>query len=320
VSAPLPPSGDATPALPDEATQDAAAAALRAAFTRLQPQGSNPWNFLSAFNHLADRYGPDHPGASALAEVLHSSEASPSRLGRIRQRAGRVPATPGSASELEDAMAQVIEAFRWLAARVQTLEDRLSREDHPLSGPSWLAPASELDQWVAPVTMYLTTTSTGGEVLHGDCGRGALLGALRDAGMAAVGVEPRGGVALEALEAGHSVALCEVTEAIAGRAIGSLGGVVLSGVVDRLPLHDLVLLLAQTLRALEPGAPLVVLSSDSAVPATQWGPEAVDLIAARPLQAATWELLLSRAGFVGVAPLPGPNDEARFALTASAPE
>ena len=32
--------------------------ALRASFARLSPQGSDEWNFMGAFTHLGDRYGP----------------------------------------------------------------------------------------------------------------------------------------------------------------------------------------------------------------------------------------------------------------------
>ena len=44
---------------------------------------------------------------------------------------------------------------------------------------------------------------------------------------------------------------------------GSLGGLVLSGVIDRLPLPGVIPLLAQARRALAPGAPLVVVSGGS---------------------------------------------------------
>jgi hypothetical protein len=47
---------------------------------------------------------------------------------------------------------------------------------------------------------------------------------------------------------------------------------------------------------------------------------AQDLVAGRPLHEATWELLLQRAGFVEVAPLPaGAQGDGRIALSAVAP-
>ena len=49
-----------------------AARRCAAAFARLAPQGSDDWNFLAAFTHLGDRYGPYHPGASALSDALET--------------------------------------------------------------------------------------------------------------------------------------------------------------------------------------------------------------------------------------------------------
>jgi hypothetical protein len=299
----------------------AASDALRAAFARLRPQGSDPWNFLGAFNQLADRYGPDHPGASALAEVLNAPDESTSRLDRIRQRAGRAtPVAPGAKSELEEAMAQVVEALRWLSARVSTLEDRLAREDLPVDGPAWFAPAIELGQWIDPVVQHFVRATPAGEVLHGDCGEGALLGALERAGVSAVGVEPRGGIALRALEGGHAVTICELTDALVERSSASLGGLVLSGVVDRLPLHAMVALLAQARRVLSPGAPMVVVSIDPSALRSEGNTVTDDLVGAPSLHAQTWWLLLDRAGFVNLAPLDGPvSKTGRFAIAASVP-
>ena len=68
-----------------------------------------------------------------------------------------------------------------------------------------LLPAAELGEWVGPLTAHIVAATPGGEVLHGDCGAGELVGALAEAGLPARGAEPRGMVALTALERGHSV-------------------------------------------------------------------------------------------------------------------
>ena len=98
-------------------------------------------------------------------------------------------------------------------------------------------------------------------IVHADCGEGDSP-AMRwhERGAVAQGVEPRGAVALRALEGGCSVTICEVSDYLAGPRDGSLGGIVLNGVVDRLPLHALLPLLAQCRRTLAHGAPLVVVS------------------------------------------------------------
>ncbi len=304
--------------------QARAADALREAFVRLAPQGSDAWNFLAAFTHLGDRYGPYHPGASALSDVLGTEErAAGRRQGRLdRLRPGRdrgARGAEGEKTELEEAMGHVVEAFRFLSARVATLEARLAAQDRPVEGAAWLAPARELGDWVGPVAAHVLARTPGGDVVHADCGEGGLLADLAGAGVPVHGVEPRGAVALGALERGRSVTIGEASEYLAGRAADSLGGLVLSGVVDRLPLHALLPLLAQSRRALAHDAPLVVVSEPDAATGSR-DAVALDLLDGRPLHAATWELLLDRAGFVEVGPLPeGGVPDGRFALVAATP-
>jgi S-adenosylmethionine:diacylglycerol 3-amino-3-carboxypropyl transferase len=124
-------------------------------------------------------------------------------------------------------------------------------------------------------------------------------------------------VALRALEAGHEVVISEVAEHLAGRAAGSLGGIVLSGVVDRLPLHALVPLLAQCRRTLALGAPLVLVAEAPRRGSSRPAP-AGDVVDGSALHADTWELLLVRAGFTEVGTLAA-GDDARIALTAAQP-
>jgi Methionine biosynthesis protein MetW len=289
----------------DEAGQANASEALHAAFARLAPQGSDPWNFMAAFTHLADRYGPDHPGASAMAELLNGPDTAAPRLSRLRPRGVRSGAgdARGSGSgsgsgDLEEAMGHVIEAFRFLNARVRTLEDEVARRERPVDGAAWLAPAAELGEWTALVSAHIAGAAPRHEVLHADCGDGALLSVLREAGIAAAGIEPRGMVALHPLEQGHRVVIAEVTEVLPGLPARSTGGLVLSGVVDRVPVHVLVPLLAQAERTLVSGAPIVIVTTDPEVARSTWSATTADLVEARPLHASTWESLLGHAGFI----------------------
>ena len=169
-----------------------------------------------------------------------------------------------------------------------------------------------------PLASYLLERSPGGPIVHADCGEGSLLHALAEGGADALGVEPRGGVALRALEGGCAVTIGEASERLASSASGSLGGVVLSGVVDRLPLHAVLPLLAQCRRTLALGAPLVVVV-ESALTVEQREPAARD-VSWRPLHRETWELLLDRSGFVDIAPVSGAADaDGRLALSAATP-
>jgi hypothetical protein len=217
-------------------------------------------------------------------------------------------------------MAQVVEAFRFLAARVRTLEERLARQDRPLEGAAWLIPAAELAEWVDPIVAHVVATSPGGVVLHGDCGTGELLRALTRAGRSAAGAEPRGGVALQALEHGCDVVMAEVGEALAARPVAQLGGLVLSGAVDRLPLHESVGLLARARRALAPGAPIVLVCTEPERALAARDVVADELLAPSVLHAETWEVLLERAGFVAGGPLPGGDiGDGRVAVAAAVP-
>jgi hypothetical protein len=330
VSAPIPPSAgsnhsDDPGAAEDDnegvtpSDQERAGEALRAAFARLAPQGSDEWNFMGAFTQLGDRYGPYQPGASVLADLVKAPGRTGGRSsGRPGRRRGASPATEGEKSEVEEAMGPVVEALRFLAARISTVEARLAAQDVPVDGAAWLTPARELGEWVEPVAAHVAARAPGGTVVHADCGEGGLLHALTAHGVDAFGIEPRGGVALRALERGNAVAIAEAHEHLAGLPSGVLGGIVLSGVVDRLPVHAVLPLLAECRRTMGAGAPIVVVSETAGAPAPD--APAADLVSGHPLHEATWDLLLERAGFADVAPLSGgtPQD-GRFARTAVTP-
>jgi hypothetical protein len=297
-----------------------AGAALRASFARLSPQGSDEWNFMGAFTHLGDRYGPYQPGASDLADLLRSKSGATNRRGRRgRPSSGGLSGGEEEKSEVEDAMTHVVEALRFLHARVSTLEERVSTEDAPLDGAAWLAPARELDGWIEPLASLVTARAQGGEVLHADCGEGALVQALTHQGVRAAGVEPRGGVALHALERGCDVTICEIAEHLPQRSTASLGGLVFSGVVDRLPLHAILPLLAESRRVLANGAPILIVSEPLA-PLPLNAPMSHDMVDRASLHLETWELLLDRSGFVDVTTLPGESGgDGRFCVSAAAP-
>jgi hypothetical protein len=150
-------------------------------------------------------------------------------------------------------------------------------------------------------------------------GSGGLWRAGGGAGASASGAPPRGAVALDALDRGCDVTICELLEDVAARPDGSLSGLVLSGMVDRLPLHALIALVNHSRRVLALGAPLVLVLRDLEEAAsrdqTSW-----DLIQRQALSSETWELLLDRAGFVDIAPLAADGGaDPRRIITALAP-
>jgi hypothetical protein len=318
VSSPLPEPGDAAAEGAAPAGQEAATEALNEAFARLRPQNSDTWNFLANFTQMGERFGPDNEGASDLTKLLDASVAPAGRRGVSARRRRAEP--DDAPSEVHAAMAQVVEAFRFLAARVQTLEERLARQDRPIEGAAWLIPARELGEWVPALVDHLVAAAPTGEVLHADCGEGQLVGSLLASGVAARGVEPRGAVALRALEQGYTVAIAEVVEDLAARSPRSLGGLVLSGVVDRLPLQAILLLLSEAHRVLALGAPILVVATEPAQASVARHVVADEILAPTPLHARTWELLLARASFAVAGPLAGgPVGDNRVAIAATVP-
>ncbi len=269
---------------------------------------------MGAFTSLGDRFGPYQPGASDLADLLRSKGGSTNRRGGRKGRQGG----DYDRSEVEEAMTQVVEAFRFLHARVSTLEARAGTEDVPLDGAAWLAPARELHDWVEPIVSLVSAKAAEGDVVHADCGEGGLLLALAQSNANAIGVEPRGGVALRALENGCDVTISELGEYLAERPTESLGALVLSGVVDRVPLHTLVHLLAECRRVLLPGALIVIVSEPPTATADQ-PPTAQDMVDRAALHLETWELLLGRSGFIHVTHLAGVAGDARFGISAATP-
>ena len=91
-------------------------------------------------------------------------------------------------------MGHVVEAFRFLSARVATLEARLAHEDRPVDGAAWLAPARELGGWVGPVAAHVLARTPGGDLVHADCGEGALLRRARRRRRGGARGRTRGGV------------------------------------------------------------------------------------------------------------------------------
>lgn len=319
---------------------------LAEAFRRHRPQGSARWNFSDAFTRLEEQVGSPPAGTGTgpvgteAATVAGDRDArarhNPARRLLDRSVADRLAwwvderaaaaarrATKEALGERPDAVTAgfdaTLEAFRFLAARVERLEEAAADRRDPIDGMAWLVPGPELGPWTAPVVEWVARAYVAGEVVHGECGDGGLAVALAAAGLPVRGAEPRGSVAWEAAERGVDVHLGPVEELLGSAAPGSLGGLVLSGVVDRLPVDELVALVSSAADRLAGGAPLVVVSATPSTVAVGWDAVARDLVPGRPLHAETWALLLARAGYEEVGPLEGPAGQPTYALKGRRP-
>lgn len=304
-------------------------AELAAAFSRRCPQGTARWNFSDAFTRLEKRFGAATPGSatpgsptppapvpSTGPQAVEQSHSMLHKLGdryvaeRLRPWIEELAAAATERAlaaglgriegELAGGFDATVEAFRFLGARVEAIEDLATKEREPVDAVAWLAPPPALGEWSGPVADWIAGAHTVGEVLHGECGEGELAVALSEAGLTVRGAEPRGAVAWEAAERGTDVYIGPIAGLLGSMVAGSLGGLVLSGVVDRATLGELVGLLDLATERLAAGAPLVIVGTRPEAVTTGWDAVARDLLPGRPLHAETWELLLTRAGYVEV--------------------
>jgi hypothetical protein len=206
-----------------------------------------------------------------------------------------------------------------LDARVTDLEaESAVRRPPPLPAGSPGPPTVDPAAWGWLVGAELSGAR--GLVLHGDCGTGNLLRLLAPHDGATYGVDPRapappdadqpGSAARAGVQgaerqggplAGLDVRQEEVADHLRSLPEGALGGLVLSGCVDRAGLpekHELAYLAASRLA---PGAKVVVLGTapgawQRALPADVSALVEADLAPGRPLHPETWAHLLSLAG------------------------
>ncbi len=130
---------------------------------------------------------------------------------------------------------------------------------------------------------------------HAACGDGWLVGTLVAQGVDAYGVDPRHlgpGQELDALD----LRVEDVVEHLGAVASGSLGAVVLSGVVEGSGQLERAKLVEGALRCLAPGGVLLVHSLSPASWEAPDAPVEADLAAARPYRPGTWTRVLGDHG------------------------
>lgn len=179
----------------------------------------------------------------------------------------------------------ITRAVRLLGRRVTALE-QVSPPPARLRAAGATAAPLDAGRWAATVVAALEGTT--GRVLHAECGDGALVALLGDAGFDAYGVDP----VEQAAPAGVEVRTDEALDHLAALPDAALGAVVLSGCVERLPVGlqaDLAVLAAAKVGD---GGTVVVLSADPRGWERGRSPVDADLAAGRPLRSDTWCHLL----------------------------
>ncbi len=195
-----------------------------------------------------------------------------------------------------------LRALRILGGRVDALEARSPATD-PRVAATFAPVGDDLDAtpFAGAVTQALQASAVrGGRVLHADCGDGALLVALKGAGIDVYGVDPRSDAAARADALGIEVRREGALDHLRSVPAGALAAVVLSGCVDRLTLGDQIELLDLASSALVSGGVLALIGRDPGAWSRAMAPVASDLAAGRPLHSSTWAHLLSSRPFTGV--------------------
>jgi SAM-dependent methyltransferase len=133
-------------------------------------------------------------------------------------------------------------------------------------------------------------------VLDIGCGRGELLGLLREAGVEARGIDADADMVAYARGDGLDVEQADLVEYLGRVEEGTLGGIFMGQVVEHLPPTTLVPALSLASRALRPGGVLIAETINPLSPLALRNYFA-DLTHAQPLVPDTLELLARQAGF-----------------------
>ncbi|HVA03572.1 MAG TPA: methyltransferase domain-containing protein [Acidimicrobiales bacterium] len=147
--------------------------------------------------------------------------------------------------------------------------------------------------WVATATGEFSGPGT--RVLHAACGDGWLVGALMARGVDAYGVDPRPQAWSQELDS-LDLRVEDVIDHLDAVASGSLGGIVLSGVVEGSGYVERPRLLEGAVRCLAPRGVLVVHSLTPASWDADDAPDEADMAPARPYRPRTWLRVMDDLG------------------------
>jgi 2-polyprenyl-3-methyl-5-hydroxy-6-metoxy-1,4-benzoquinol methylase len=145
--------------------------------------------------------------------------------------------------------------------------------------------------------LYVDVLREAAPVLDAGCGRGELLGLLREAGVEAHGIDADSDMVAYARGDGLDVEQADLVEYLQGAGDGSLGGIFMGQVVEHLPAPTLVQAFQLAAAKLRPGGVLIAETINPLSPIALRNYFA-DLTHAQPLVPETLELLARQSGFV----------------------
>lgn len=209
--------------------------------------------------------------------------------------------------------ASTTRAVRLLGERVERLEEEqtaLARRVPDVSADFELL-IRDLDptsSWVDALVDVLRGAR--GRVLHAEAGEGGLVKRLKEAGVDAYGVDPSTeDDGLEVRAQGTLDHLLTVGE-------GSLGALVLSGVVDRATTAARIAIAERSGDVVASGGTVLVVGTSPEAWSREVPEAVVDLAPGRPFHAATWATLLERYGFTGIEVRQGDGEPTSYLVIA----
>jgi SAM-dependent methyltransferase len=276
---------------------------------------------LQAFVALGDS-GPTAPGsASPLSRV----EAVATNLELLK---GDVRALDGALADLGQAIAPaaglpgVPDRFAELRDRVNALDRRLRSVETAGPSPAVAAAPADAGAPAGPPAdrfdyvgferrfrgdpedvlttlseRYLDLLASSPPVLDVGCGRGELLSALAERGVACSGVDLDAGMVAEARVAGLDITAGDGVAHLRSLPEGSLGSIIAVHVVEHLPLHALLDLLELAATRLRPGGILVAETPNPASLVVLGNSYILDPTHVWPLHPSLLTFLCERAGF-----------------------
>lgn len=300
--------------LPDSLDAGRVMAEIEAEVRRRRANGDLPPSLEQELDQAFERFAPvDHLGGD-FGDALEAADrtavvnlAVPIPPGRPAEALAKRALRKGMAWYV-NYLAQQVNTFGSATVRsLRLLGDRVSdlEAQAPPIAPVLVPPAGpNLSEWQDLVLEHLGPAR--GRVLHAECGDGALVDALVGQGVDAYGVDPRPTLVDAAVAAGRDAWPDDPLVHLAAVGDQGLGGLVLSGWVDRASVDGQRRLVALAAAKLAPGASVVVISTSPRAWARVTPPVEADLAGGRPLHPETWSYLLGQSGFVDVATQPGP--------------
>lgn len=287
---------------------------------RRRAAGDFPPSFERRLDELFARYTPTGEADDAFTEALKLADRASFfdidvPVGSRREPRGFVKWSLWQAEawfvryvvdQLNHWSASAMRVVHLLDERLADVERDVSLVTGPVLGDDdELSPAADASPFADLLVERLRAGAGDRRVLHAECGDGALLHALGAGGVDAYGVDPGTAAADRAVEAALDVRRDDAVGHLASLGDGSLGGLVLSGVVDRSATAHRRRLLQLAELKLAPGGVLAVVGVTPDAWARLAGPVAADLAPGRPWHPETWASLAVRAGLQDPSTHPG---------------